>query len=354
LTFRTILAIPAVVISALMISCSGPPVENNVDGFTPDGEYDSEMPVKAPGPYLEEIGESVKLISCIAYYRVYPFSLQHHVEVTGVTAPLLDAKSGEVSYANSSSAGTATIIYYQDRKIAFVTCAHVVAFPDTVVVYYADSLGRPLSYVRSVSIKERQSNYVSLFPDTGELEVLAIDKTSDLAILGRRLLTEPPVRVPVFKYPFGAARDLGWGAVVYLFGYPSGFKIITQGLVSSPRKDRMGSFLLNTGFSRGFSGGIVLALRDGVPHFELVGMVKTMSARTSFVLIPGTRDGVPEFDPSVPYKGEMYVEKRTEIESSVTQAVPAEAILDFIRSNAGALDAAGYHIGRALLPDMAR
>jgi hypothetical protein len=354
MSLRTIFLIPAVLISSLLISCSERPVERNVDGFTPDGEYDSEMPVKPPGPYLEEIGESVKLLSCIAYYRVYPFSIQGHVEIASVTPALLEAKSREVSYANSSSAGTATIVYYQDRKIAFVTCAHVVAFPDTVVVYYADTLGKPLPYVRSVSIKERQSNYVSLFPDTGELEILAIDKVSDLAILGRRLTTEPPVRVPVFRYPFGTARELGWGTVVYLFGYPSGFKIITQGLVSSPRKDRTGSFLLNTGFSRGFSGGIVLALRDGVPHFELVGMVKTMSARTSFVLTPGTRDGVPEFDPTVAYKGEMFVEKRTEIESSVTQAVPAEAILEFIRSNTDALEAAGYHIGRALLPDIAR
>ena len=63
-------------------------------------------------------------------------------------------------------------------------------------------------------------------------------------------------------------------------------------------------FMVDAMFSRGFSGGIVLAIRDGVPNFELVGMIKLVSAHSSFVLTP-EKDGGGDlvFDPAVPYTG---------------------------------------------------
>ncbi len=101
-------------------------------------------------------------------------------------------------------------------------------------------------------------------------------------------------------------------------------------------------------FSRGFSGGITLAIRDGVPNFELVGIVKLVSARSSFVLSPQKENGEVVYDPAIPYTGAVFVERKTEIESGLTQAVPVEAIREFIKNQAPLLREKGYFIGNLL------
>ena len=45
-------------------------------------------------------------------------------------------------------------------------------------------------------------------------------------------------------------------------------------------------FLVDAVFNRGYSGGIVLAIRDGVPNFELVGLVKSVPAEYEYVMKP--------------------------------------------------------------------
>lgn len=107
-------------------------------------------------------------------------------------------------------------------------------------------------------------------------------------------------------------------------------------------------FMVDAMFSRGFSGGIVLAIRDGVPNFELVGMIKLVSAHSSFVLTPEKDGGDLVFDPAVPYTGAVYVERKTEVESGITQAVSIESISDFMRTMEPFLLSKGYSIRPAL------
>jgi hypothetical protein len=102
-------------------------------------------------------------------------------------------------------------------------------------------------------------------------------------------------------------------------------------------------------FSRGFSGGIALGIRDGIPNFELVGIVRAVSAKSSFILTPRLDGELPEFDPTVPYTGDVYVERKTEIEYGIIQAVPAELVRSFLDEQSGALAARGYHVAPTLL-----
>jgi hypothetical protein len=118
--------------------------------------------------------------------------------------------------------------------------------------------------------------------------------------------------------------------------------------VSSPNKDRFGSFLIDAVFTRGFSGGLCLAIRDGIPNFELVGMIKLVSAHTSYVITPGKDTGSAEFDSSVPYTGDLFVERKTEIEYGVTQAISVERIREFLEANAALLSRRGYSINSIL------
>ena len=338
-----------VLLPILLLSCS-PSVYREVYPTLLDGKYDSEFPYKGCSKQLEEIGATVKMLTSIAYYKSFPFSETEKTQLSNITPEILRGKSREAVYINNSATGTATVVYYQDRRIALLTCAHVVAFPETLVSYFIGSDRHSTGFVRTIAIKEKQSNFVAVLPEGGGLEILAIDESADIAILGRRFETEPSMKIPVFSYPLGRARELEWGTFVYLFGFPSGYKMVTKGIVSSPNRGKYGSFLVDAVFSRGVSGGIVLAIRDGVPNFELVGIVKLVSAHSEYVLTPGKDNGGIEYDPGVPYTGDIYVERKTGIDYGITQSISIEAIRDFVQQHKEMLAEKGYYLTMFLGP----
>lgn len=331
------------ILPLLLLAC-GPSAYKTVYPTLSDGAYDSEFPYKSSSRQLEQIMESVKRISCIAYYKMYTFAAEDRVKLRDVTDELLERHEKTSVFTNNSTSGTGTVICSSGRRLAMLTCAHVVGFPDTVVTYHIDADRRLTDNVASIAFKKRQSNYVAMLPEGGEMSIVAMDRDADLAVLGTELNVLPSLPIPAFSYPLGSAKELDWGAFVYLFGYPSGYKMVTKGIVSSPNKDKYGSFLLDAVFTRGFSGGICLAIRDGIPNFELVGMVKLVSAHTSYVLTPGKDFGSVEFDSSVPYTGNVYVERKTDIEYGISQAIPVERIREFLEQNSVQLSNRGYSV----------
>ena len=330
-------------LSLLQISCSSTGYREVYPTLS-DGKYDSEFPYRNSSQQLERVGESVRMISTIAYYRTYTFPEEWKVTPEKLTPEFLDDRRLQPTFVNKSMSGTATVIFARNRRVALVTCAHVVSFPDTVPGYYVGEDRQRLPYLRSIALKERQTNYVATLPEGGEMEILAMDKAADIAIIGRRFEQEPSLPIRAFPYPLGKAKELEWGSFVYLYGYPSGYRMLTKAIVSSPNRDRKGGFLLDAVFGGGFSGGVAVAIRDGVPNFEMVGMVKLVSARTSYVLAPPRDEMNVEFDPSVPYAGDIFVERRTDIEYGVTVAVPAEALMELFEANEWDLRARGYEI----------
>ena len=326
------------------LSCA-PSVYRQVYPQLMDGRYDSEFPYRGCSAELEEIGESVKMVNAIAYYRTYTFGAEERITAGGVTAGLLRSSAPRSVMATSQASGTGTVVACENRRVVLLTCAHVVGFPDTVTTYHLTPGGKSTGFVHTVSIKERQTTYVAVFPEGGELEILAIDRDQDVALLGKTFDNDPSPRPRVFMYPAGKAKELEWGSFVYLFGYPSGHKMVTKAIVSSPNKDRKGSFLLDAVLTPGFSGGIALAVRDGVPNFELVGLVQLVSGRTTYALVPPPEEeGTPDFDTGTPYRGDVYVQRRTEIEYGIVQTVPVETVLEFIASHANDLAARGYSV----------
>ena len=336
----------ALLASLSLFSCA-PSVYREVYPTLVDGKYDSEFPYRGCSKQLEEIGESVKMINSIAYYRTYTFGEGERIRPEDVTGRLLSARGTHSAMSTSQASGTATIITFDVRRIVLLTCAHVVGFPDTVTAYHIGPDHHSTGYIHTLSIKEKQTNYVAVFPEGGELEILAMDREEDIALLGKTFDAEPFPRPRAFMFPAGRARELEWGTFVYLFGYPTGHKMVTKAIVSSPNKDRRGAFLVDAVFTPGFSGGIALAIRDGVPNFELVGIVKLVSGRSTFVLGPPAEDGMPDYDPLTPYTGEIYVQKKTEIEYGIVQAVPVESVLEFIDAHRGDLAARGYTVSLA-------
>jgi S1-C subfamily serine protease len=181
-----------------------------------------------------------------------------------------------------------------------------------------------------------------------------MDRSLDVAALGKKFRLELPRSIAVFDYPLGRARELEWGSFVYVFGYPMGNKMVTKGTVSSPNKDKHGSFLMDAVFNRGFSGGVVVAIRDGVPNFELVGMVKLVSASSEYVLAPSEESGAVGYDPREPYTGTIHAVNKLTINYGITQAISVEAITGFLRAEQTLIERNGYSLGRfgALQPDV--
>lgn len=290
-----------------------------------DELYDSEFPKKPVSKELQQISESVCTINCIGSYKIFPLDENERVLRSELNEELLRKKSPTAFFADNSVRGTATVISNDGNKIAFITCAHVVDFPDTVIAYHVGPDGRATKYIRSVAVKKKQFNFISPFPEDGSVEIVYLDSETDIAVVGRSIQTELGRGFPPIRFGLGKAKELEWGTFVYVFSFPAGIKMLTNAIVSSPRKDAEGSFYIDAVLSQGSSGGFVLAIRDGIPNFETVGIVRVVPARFSYFLAPGD-SAAEEYEQYIPYKGDVFVRKRTDLETGVTKCIPAESV----------------------------
>jgi len=306
------------------MSCSSQHVEQ-ANQFQSDGRYDSEFPQQSVSDELDFLSSTVRKLDCLVFYRTYIFPTGNKLEKNGLTTTVLDEYSIGNDVINESVSGTATVIYYDGKQVALLTCAHVVDFPDTLFNYYS------AGGLRSVSIKLKQQNFVTGLPEGELVEVIARDKKKDIALLTKVLHahTQPPL---VLNYPIGRTKDLEWGTVVYTLGYPIGNLMVTRSIVSNPGKSARGMFLTDALFNHGISGSPVLALRDGVPNFEWVGMASSSSAESIHFLKP--TDDVPQLlSPDSQYEGDFLIGYRKSINYGVTYSVRIEDIVKFLAAN---------------------
>ncbi len=336
-----------ILFSALLIpflfSCASASVFDKVYPALNDGKYDSEFPYKNSSSQLEEISGSIRLLNSIAFYTSYVFDPSSKILASQVSSINPGKKAVEQISFNRSASGTATIIAEDQGSVALISVAHIVSFPDTIISHFINEDGSFSPYIQSVSIKTKQTNYIPDFPDNGEVEIILIDKSQDVALLGRHFLPSATVSLPVFKYPWGKSSELEWGSFVYVFGFPMNYKMISKAIVSSPHKEKH-SFVIDAVFNRGYSGGIVLAIRDGVPNFELVGLVRSVPAEFQSTLRPLTKDQNFDFNPLLPYKGEYYVDKEQVIRTGITKVIGIEVLIDFLIENKEKLISKGYPI----------
>ncbi len=322
-----------------------------VDRFAPapDGRYDSHPPIQPVSDHLSRIGEAVKMLSTVAYYRNYIIPGSERLTAGAVTPDVLSRFSAGATYTNTTFAASTILLSCRSRRVLLLSTAHVLDFPDTSISFHADAEGRPGRFVRAVSVKEKQVNYVAVLPEGGELEIVALDRTLDVALLGRTFSGDPCLTMKTVALAGGAAAELEWGTHVFIFGYPSGLRMVTSGIVSSPRRDRNASFLVDAASNRGYSGGPVLAVRDGVPNFELVGIVRQVSAHSSFVLVPEREEG-RDYDPGMPYTGSAFPERLTEVDHGMTQVTSVEVIRDFLETARPDVESQGFSLDGILAP----
>jgi hypothetical protein len=215
--------------------------------------------------------------------------------------------------------------------------------PDTVISFYRDPDRRPTKYIRSIAIKIKQFNFVSPLPEEGSVDIVAYDASTDIAVVGKKVSSQFALGIPTFRYRLGRAGELNWGTFTYVLSCPAGVKMVTPALASLSTRDPEESFFIDAVLGTGSSGGIVLAIRDGVPNFELVGLVRVVQARFSNLLVPKD-SGEEVYDSGVPYAGEAYVTKKVDLEYGVTKCISAEAIRLSLERNMKHLIDEGYDL----------
>jgi len=296
-----------------------------------DGRYDSEFPYNNASDQLEDISKSVKMLNYISYYKAYLFTESQNITNLNISEQKLEDIAVDNVYFNNSVSGTATIIYHDGTKVALLTCAHIGNQPDTVFTYF--DVDAKIKKIKQVSIKVREHYYVNEIPGEDDFETIAIDNKRYLAILTKKVSRDPFQDVRQFRYPFGDSQKLELGNFVYIIGYPMGHKMITRGIVSNTRDVKSSSFLIDALFNRGFSGGVILAIKDGVPNFELVGLAKSVSASNDLLLVPSVNNGTFEYNPNIPYEGDLNVKRYEGINYGITYTISSNEIIRFLTEN---------------------
>ncbi|HDQ46144.1 MAG TPA: serine protease [bacterium] len=307
-----------------------------------DGKYDTEFPYRNASGELGEITRSVVRILSMTRYDDYLFTKADALP-PGQIDPESLKKAYKIRFSQTTVGGTATILAYTERKVLLLSCAHIFRKPDTTQTYFRDEkTGLPF-YIQCVSVKRGQDISSTDLKEHGPTRLLVRDDEADVALIVKTFDRPPSVPVPVIGYPIGRAADLEWGSFVYLAGYPKGRQVITKGLVSgpSPRGDQ--PFLVDALFNRGFSGGLILAIRDGVPNFEIVGMATSSYSDNENILVPETDIG---YDAQTPYEGPVYVRYRENINYGLSIAVPAESIVGVLRKHKTLLEREGFDVDR--------
>ncbi|HKJ44185.1 MAG TPA: serine protease [Balneolales bacterium] len=344
-SFRFISNSVLIISCGILLSCSPAPQQQIQQKQEPPGVYDSAFPTKNSSIEISHIFNSIKRINSTVYYNTYLFDMKD--KITDKTLDTMNVRklASDVVSTTQSAAGTATIIEKSNQGVALLTCAHIITFPDTVVNYFKRPNLTVTNYIKSVSFKEREGNIILDLPDLGHFKVLARDPISDIAVLGADVSEFTDQNIQVFNYPIGEPHDLQWGSFVYILGYPQGYQMVTRALVSQPDRNNYGSFILDALFNKGFSGGLVLAIRGGVPNFEWVGMANSATAKVDYVMVPEDSK-IDLYDSYTPYKGDIYIDHKTHIEYGITQAVSMDRIKKFLKRHRKELGKEGYNFSR--------
>jgi Trypsin-like peptidase domain len=339
------LAASVIFISLIIAACSSVSYKEIYPTLA-DGKYDSEFPYKGASDELRELSSTIHRIHSSVYYKTYTFDEGANLTLDSLKNTNLHSVAISEGYADQSNSGTGTVIYFNEGKVGILTCAHIVEFPDTIISYFTDTDGTFTKYIQVVFIKERQTIYAAGFPEDSQFQLLVSDKKSDIALIGKDYYALTDLRFPVFNYPMGKAKELDWGSFVYIFGYPINYQMVTKAIVSNPSRDEAGSFLVDAVVNNGMSGGLVLAIRDGVPNFEMVGMIQWVPEEEENIMIPKPLKNNERYNPIVPYQGEEYVKRFSTIRYGIARVISAEKISSFLKENSSTLNKKKYYLDR--------
>jgi hypothetical protein len=344
-------ALPALVLIGLLAGLTVTGCTRYVEADRgPQAYYQTGFPIHDTSGELERALESVKRIRVNTLYQTYLFDeATAPSETVRITNEVL-ATATDTVISDRSRAATAVLVAKEEGRLVLLTADHAVHFPDTIVERYgpegAGVVVGETRTLRSVSVLTQRTNWVVGLPELDPFRVLARDEVNDLAFIGVEYGELPEEGGPrVLSQAPGRPDRLSWGSFVYVLGYPSGYPMVTRGIVSDPQGEQAGAFVIDGLWNEGMSGGLILAVRGDGSGMEWVGMARAAAARTEDVLVPeeGAHDGR---EPWMPYEGPIFLEEVRRIQYGITLSVPMHAIRRFADRHRSQLREDGYELPR--------
>ena len=317
--------------SLILFSCSTQLQKKNLDTVAFKG-HTSTFNFPKSSAQIKTIYDSVKFINSIAFYKTY--FLDTNSKITIINPAVLESTSVETNYDTKTASGTASIIYNKNHKLALLTCAHIVNFPDTLYSYHRIN---NQNYIETVSIKDRQENYINELVDGNKMEILISDKEQDMVILVKK--TDYTTQYIALNRLFLNDDEIDIGTIIYIFGYPKGKQMITQGIVGNVEKN---NYIIDSNFNRGQSGGMVFVTKSDYPNFELLGMTKSSAADFHLLLKPENNYQIKKYDLTIPYSNNIYIKNYAFINYGLTNVIPIKTINVFLHKNKKILEKNGY------------
>jgi len=332
----------------------------------PDGAYDYRVPVVASDETdacFARLLDATVRVTLSPKYRTYHYNHDYTSE-SGVrlSRPEIDRASPtgyrlaegdglRVTEDAYSKVGAGLLLIRASAGEGFdaavvMTAGHLVTSPDTLKVYSRDVLGRETPVLERVSVKVDALVFVT--GRTGVnlgATVQKLDRKSDLALLTLSIPWQHAVPSE-FDFELGQLSDLKWGNFVFVVGYPLGAQRVTGGMVSLD--PQTGRFNLDAAVRPGYSGGPVIAVRDGLPHFELVGLCRGIAMQKRLGLSP--HGSLPPGTVLSPDLLDRVVVEELEVpEYGLGIAVAIDAMRTFVQSSRGMMARKGIDVDNETL-----
>lgn len=326
-----------IVLGGLLFSCSSSQqyTADSPEPLTTESRttthYTSAFPTKDVSDLLNKAQDAVLRIVSTGYYQTYNFDQRYITMADARTNNLSDIASYEYS-SEQSTAGTSIVLDTNRDEALVITCDHVVSFPDTVVTYHNDESLTPNTFVKSISIKNRQVDLIFGPNEFHNFEVLASDPRLDLALVTTRIDERDEYNELLSNFGMGDSDLLRAGSFLYILGFPKGYSSITRGIASTSEDWKTRFFVTDALFNPGVSGGLVIASNSNFESFQWVGMAKSATATSEELLVP--RPNSENYGRAIePYSDSIFVQEKTRITYGLTQAIPINQIKEFLQEN---------------------
>lgn len=285
--------------------------------------------------------ESTKSVYRLSTYVTYQtwYYLPGSISSTAKGEELFTEAVVNRKQSSESFMGTATVIYSEGRKFLLITAAHVLDFQDTIIRYYEQDGERTGIY--SVSVKQEQVNYLRDIPGGGNVRVIDSDAKSDVALcygwVGEGITIPEEL-----EQGWGVVKDIKSGNIAMIAGYPIGYRNYSRANVSLYGVDADKGFMIDAGFNRGYSGGLVSAWSIPDQKWHWIGIITSAPSTSDFMVVPAGQHGVTRYMPDQPYNGPLFISTQSQMAYGLTFVSPINTIRDLIKRNEKRIQELGF------------
>lgn len=310
------------------------------------GYYRNQVASQTVRDQIRESFQSIRRLQNTVMYRTYFFEPNLEIRESQLEDLDFESASANTNVESVTNAGTAMVIYNDGYKALIVTAAHTVTHPEMIIHYAGDSSSRADNIVEAVSVRVSVNRFVITDNGIVSLEIVSVDDRKDIALLMSKSELRDDFNLNVTQIPPGNINRLDWSDIIYAVGYPRGVQMVTQGVASlSSHPNR--SLALDVNINRGFSGGAVFAVRTDGSGLEWMGMITSAMGERDTYLVPEDLIDT-EYNPEIPYMGNIYVKNRPVIYYGIAYAVDVSEIESFIRENQSELRRRGIELSEIL------